>query len=237
MARGGTHRRVAQPRRNPAAQQHKQNHQKVRAADEIRPVPSSRVRNGFLVSLGREFIALYVLRGFPRTRVGRRLNRRFRRDGLGGRVLRNHVSPNAECHQQRREKKNMHPAQNLSWHGSRLAQLERFTAAEYASHRWRATSPSFSHQLDPTKRPSNGKKHRTNARFRLPCFRGDPLIEIAKPAQLCRLQVFALTIKLFLDASETAVRTAPRRTKWAARACWRIENCRRHIAREAGKIE
>src|SRR5215831_8065463 len=150
MARGGTHRRVAQPRRNPAAQQHKQNHQKVRAADEIRPVPSSRVGNGFLVCLWREFIALYVLRGFPGTRVGRRLNRRVRRDGLGGRVLHNHLSPNAECHQQSREKKS--PTQNLSWHGSGLAQLERFTAAEYASNRWRATSSSFSHQQDPTKR-------------------------------------------------------------------------------------
>src|SRR5215469_4621620 len=131
----------------------------------------------------------------------------------------------------------MRPTQNLSWHGSGLAQLERLTAAEYASNRWRATSSSFSNQQDPTKRPPNGKKHRTNARFRLSRFTGDPFIEIARPARVCRLQVLALTIKLFLDASETAVSAAPRRTKWAARACWRIKNCRRHIAREAGRIE
>src|SRR5215470_8463561 len=106
----------------------------------------------------------------------------------------------------------MHPAHNLSCHGSGLAQLERFTAAEYASNRWRATSSSFSHQQDPTKRPPNGKKHRTNARFRLSRFTGDPLLEIAKPARLCRLQVLALTNKLFLDGSKTAVSTAPRRT-------------------------
>src|SRR5215469_8633106 len=111
----------------------------------------------------------------------------------------------------------MHAAHNLSWHGSGLAQLQRFTAAEYASNRWRATSSSFSHQQDPTKRAPNGKKHRTNARFRLSRFTGDPFIEIAKPARLCRLQVLELTTKIFPDAGETAVSSAPRRTKCAAR--------------------
>src|SRR6516165_1459526 len=96
----------------------------------------------------------------------------------------------------------IHPTQNLSWHGSGLAQLERLTAAEYASNRWRATSSSFSNQQDPTKRPPNGKKHRTNARFRLSRFTGDPFIEIARPARLCRLQVLALTIKIFPDAAK-----------------------------------
>src|SRR6516162_9428500 len=93
----------------------------------------------------------------------------------------------------------MHPTRNLSWHGSGL---EGLTAAEYASNRWRATSSSFSHQQDPTKRAPNGKKHRTNARFRLSRFTGDPFIEIAKPARLCRLQVLELTTKIFPDAAK-----------------------------------
>jgi hypothetical protein len=180
----------------------------------------------------------------------------------------------------------MHPTQNLPWHGSDLAQLERFTAADPARiaevrtrvsrkigpaervgpRRWRranfervsrrergpllASVPNrvlsaessganyaFSHQQDGTKRRSERHEIPNSARFGLFRFTSDRFIEIAKPARLCRPQGLSLTTKLFLNASETAVSTASRSTKSAARAGWPIENGSRHIAREAGRIE
>jgi hypothetical protein len=47
----------------------------------------------------------------------------------------------------------------VAWLG--VAQLERFTAAEYAAKRWRATSYVFSHPPEPTKRPSKDKTYPT----------------------------------------------------------------------------
>ena len=67
---------------------------------------------------------------------------------------------------------------------------------------------AFSHQQDGTKRPSERQEIPNSAHSGLFRFTSDPFIEIAKPARLCGPQVLVLTAKLFLDAGETAVRTA-----------------------------